>query len=364
MTQVLCLAVLTAAFSLRAQPPTPAETPGPRDAVLLTLAGTVEVAPAGATVFAPAQPNQILHLGDQVRSGKASRATLRLSDKSVLRLYELTTLEIKPPQQTGHNNVIDVKAGATYFFNRDKPQETQFQTPSASGAIRGTEFNLVVREDGQTELTLLDGQVDLTNEQGSLQLQSGEQASIAKGQAPKKTAAINAVNVIQWTLYYPAILDPDELEMPADLQNTLAPSLQAYRSGDLLQALAQYPDRDPVTEPDRVYRAALLLAVGEVGRAQELLTNSMSQARPLALAGALREMIASVKGEPFTNAAPGPSPPNGWPAPTPPSPSAAWPALLIWPGTPRPNRPTSVSRWSGSRNWNSVLAAPSRPWTP
>ena len=304
LTQGLCLAVLTAAFSLRAQPPTPAEAPGPREAVLLTLAGTVEVAPAGTTAFAPGQPNQVLHLGDQVRSGKASRATVRLSDKSVLRLYELTTLEIKPPQQTGHNDVIDVKAGATYFFNRDKPQETQFQTPSASGAIRGTEFNLVVREDGQTELTLLDGQVDLTNEQGSLQLQSGEQAAVTKGHAPQKTAAINAVNIIQWTLYYPAILDPDELEMPADLQTTLAPSLQAYRSGDLLQALAQYPDRDPVSEPDRVYRAALLLAVGEVGKAQELLANSMSQARPLALAGALREMIASVKGEPFTNAAP------------------------------------------------------------
>ena len=187
----------------------------------------MEVAPAGSTDFAPGQPNQILHLGDQVRSGKASRATLRLSDKSVLRLYELTTLEIKPPQQAGHNDVIDVKVGATYFFNRDKPQETQFQTPSASGAIRGTEFNLAVSEDGRTELTLLDGQVDVTNEQGSLALQSGEQATVEKGQAPKKTAVINAVNTIQWTLYYPAILDPDELEMPADLQATLAPSLEA-----------------------------------------------------------------------------------------------------------------------------------------
>ncbi|MGA2556537.1 MAG: FecR family protein, partial [Verrucomicrobiota bacterium] len=195
----LCLAVLAAALTLHAQTPAAAPTPGPRDVVLLTMAGAVDVAPAGTTAFAPAQTNQILHLGDQVRTGKASRASLRLSDKSVLRLYELTTLEIKPPQQAAHNDVIDVKSGATYFFNRDKPQETQFQTPSASGAIRGTEFNLVVREDGRTELTLLDGQVDLTNDQGSLQLQSGEQATVASGQAPQKTAVLNAVNVIQWT---------------------------------------------------------------------------------------------------------------------------------------------------------------------
>ena len=100
---------------------TPAPTPGPRDAVLVNFSGTVEVAAAGTTTFAPAQRDQILHLGDQVRSGKASRATIRLSDQSVLRVYESTTLEIKPPQQADHNDVIDVKSGATYFFNRDKP---------------------------------------------------------------------------------------------------------------------------------------------------------------------------------------------------------------------------------------------------
>jgi len=264
----------------------------------------VDVAPAGTTTWTPGKPNQILRQGDQIRSGKASRASIRLSDKSVLRVYELTTLEIKPPQQAGHNDVIDVKVGATYFFNRDKPQETQFQTPSASGAIRGTEFNLVVKEDGRTELTLLDGQVDLTNDKGSVQLQTGEQGTVDQGQAPQKSAILNAVNIIQWTLYYPAILDADELEMPADLQSTLAQSLQAYRTGDLLQALAKYPaDRAPASEVERVYRAALLLAVGQVDAAQALLHDSMGEARPAALAAALQEMIASVKGEPFTRAA-------------------------------------------------------------
>jgi tetratricopeptide (TPR) repeat protein len=307
LAQVLGLAVLTAASTLRAQTPNPAsaETPGPRDAVLLSFSGSVDVSPAGSTAFAPAKPNQILHLGDQVRSGKASRASLRLSDKSVLRLYESTTLEIKSPDQAGHNDVIDVKSGATYFFNRDKPQETQFQTPSASGAIRGTEFNLVVREDGQTELTLLDGEVDLTNEQGSLQLQTGEQATVAKGRAPQKTAVISAVNIIQWTLYYPAILDPDELDLPAEAQTALGPSLQAYRSGDLLNALAKFPaDRTPASGAERVYHAALLLAVGEVDQAQALLRDSVSEPRPAALAAALQEMIASVKGEPSTRTAP------------------------------------------------------------
>ena len=116
------------------------------------LTAQLRITLAGTPAWSPGHVNQILRSGDQLRSGKASRASVRLSDKSVLRVYELTTLEIKPPQQADHNDVIDVKSGATYFFNRDKPQETQFQTPSASGAIRGTEFNLVVKDDGTTRI--------------------------------------------------------------------------------------------------------------------------------------------------------------------------------------------------------------------
>ena len=120
------------AGSAQTATPAPAAVTNANDAVLLTIFGTVEVAPAGSTTFAPAHANQVLHIGDQVKSGKANRASLRLSDKSVVRLYELTTMEIKPPAPASHNDVIDVKAGATYFFNRDKPQERN----AVSHAIR------------------------------------------------------------------------------------------------------------------------------------------------------------------------------------------------------------------------------------
>ena len=184
--------------------------------MLVTVSGKVEVAPRGQTVWTPGHANQVLELGDRLRTGKNSRATLRLSNLSVLRVYELTTLEIQPPDQAGHRPVLGLESGAAYFFNRDKPSETQFRTPSASGAIRGTEFNIAVANNGRMELALLDGQVDLTNNQGTLQVQSGQEAVVDPGKAPKKMALINAVNTIQWTLYYPAILDPDELGLSAD----------------------------------------------------------------------------------------------------------------------------------------------------
>jgi outer membrane receptor protein involved in Fe transport len=280
------------------------QTPGPKDTELLSFAGTVEIAPAGTTTWSAGHAKQILHNGDQLRTGKNSRATLRLSDLSVFRVYELTTMTIQPPK-AGQNEVIEVKSGAAYFFNRDKPNQTQFQTPSSSGAIRGTEFNLVVAEDGTTTLTLLDGQVDLTNRQGSVQLESGQQAVVETGKAPKKSAILNAMNVIQWTLYYPAILDIDELELSADVKRSLSSSLDAYREGDLLQALVLYPEgRVAGSDSERVYHAALLLAVGNVDGASELLNKAAQESRAAALAEALKEMVAAVKGQPWNRTAP------------------------------------------------------------
>jgi hypothetical protein len=269
--------------------------PGPQDAVLLTFSGTVEVQPPTGGDYSAAHERQALHVGDKLRVGKNSRASLRMSDLSVLRVYESTVMEIKPPSKPAANRIIEIKSGAAYFFNRDKPQETEFQTPSASGAIRGTEFNLVVQEDGTTQLSLLDGEVVLANAEGSVDMHSGEQGTVQPGHAPQKTALIDAVNIIQWTLYYPAILDPDELEMDEGTRQTLAASLSAYRSGDLLDALAKYPgDQQGGPQSELVYHAALLLSVGRVDEAESILGGT-SEKRASALAEALRGMIATVK---------------------------------------------------------------------
>ena len=271
--------------------------------LLLSFEGTVEVAEAGSTVWRPARKEQPLKPGDRVRTGKNSRAMVRLSNLSVLRVYELSTLEIQPPQQQGNNPVIDVKKGSVYFFNRDRPSATQFRTPVASGAIRGTEFNLTGAEDGRMLLTVIDGVVDLQNELGSLELLTGEQAVAEPGKAPQKTAAVDAINVIQWTLYYPGVLNPDDLRLSDDLKNQLAPSLNAYRQGDLLKAVELYPfERESQSPDDKIYRAMLFLAVGKVDEAVRLIEN-LGSGQAAALGEALKELIAAVKHQPFDRAA-------------------------------------------------------------
>ena len=98
---------------------------------------------------------------------------------------------------------------------RTQPGFARFRwarTPLASGAIRGTEFELSVdTATGRTVLTLIEGAVDLSNALGEVALASGEQGIVDPGQAPRKTAALDTINVIQWTLYYPAVVVVAEL---------------------------------------------------------------------------------------------------------------------------------------------------------
>src|SRR5688572_15592914 len=129
-------------------------------------------------------------------------------------LFPYTTLFRSTGPEGKRTPVLNLFRGAIYFFHRERPVETGFETPLVSGAIRGTEFHLSVGENGETKLALLDGEVELSNAQGQLRLVTGEQAVVEPGAAPVKTPMLEAINIIQWCLYYPAVLDPDELELP------------------------------------------------------------------------------------------------------------------------------------------------------
>ena len=236
-------------------------------AVLLSIENKVETAPPASTQWSPGQTNQTLQAGDRLRTLRRSRALLRLSDLSVIRVNELTVLEIRAPS-TGQNGFLDLQSGSIYFFNRERPSTIEFRTPVASGAIRGTEFHLGVAENGETTLTVFEGEVSLSNAQGEMNFARGEQGIVSPGQAPRKTAVVNAINIIQWCLYYPAVYDAPDIP-------GIDESRAAYRRGNLLRALELYPaEREPASDAERVYLASLLLAVGQVDEAEPLAASS------------------------------------------------------------------------------------------
>jgi Flp pilus assembly protein TadD len=262
---------------------------------LLAAEGKVEISHGGAA-WAAAQTNSVLHTGDRIRTGLRSRAVVRLANLSVVRVNELTTFVVQPPSAPGKTSKLSIESGSTYFFSRERPADVEFSTPLSSGAIRGTEFNLSVSPtDSRTVVTLVDGALSISNSLGALDIASGEEATVEPGQPPKKTSVINTVNIIQWCLYYPGVLDLAELDFSDAEKSALEKSLADYRAGDLLGAVADYPSgRAPSSDTEKIYFAQLLLAAGQVAPA-EVQLDQLAAASPLA--GALREVIAAVKSQ-------------------------------------------------------------------
>jgi len=265
-----------------------AQTADNPPAVLLTVENIVDIAQRNAA-WAPAAAGQTLNVRERLRTGEDSRATVRLTDLSVLRMDELTETEILAPREGSAKPKLSLKQGSTYFFSREAAGEVQLETPAANGAIRGTEFVATVAANGKTTVTMLDGELELSNAQGSVLVHSGEQANAEPGRKPTKTAVIEAINIIQWCLYYPGVLDLNELGFSAARRASNA-SLTAYTEGDLLAALKTYRG-GAGSSADKVYHAGLLLAVGQVPKADRLLgeVNPGTPGR-----GALLTLIAAV----------------------------------------------------------------------
>src|SRR5690349_5214050 len=72
-----------------------------RTCLVLEAEGKVDVARKGSTAWTRVAANDKLQSGDRLRTGMRSRATLRWSELSVLRLSELTSMEIQPPPAPG-----------------------------------------------------------------------------------------------------------------------------------------------------------------------------------------------------------------------------------------------------------------------
>jgi outer membrane receptor protein involved in Fe transport len=304
-----CLLVLLAGNSSRAL----------AQATILSIEGGTNawITPRGTSREVPAFRSQRLDPGDRGHTGSRTRLTLQLADRSHARIREHSHFEIQKGAGEKEPILFTLRRGLGYFFLRGEPGELLIRSRGGTAASRGTEFVVEVDEEDGLLVTLVEGEVVLTNEHGLVRLVNRDpnwavQALARPGQQPQIQPKIAAINAVQWCLYYPGVLDPGDLPLTDFEARELGDSLAAYRAGDLAKALTSYPGDQPFSSASaKIYLAVLLLAVGEVEQAEQLLPPAPRPAidpepdRVLKrLAGAVRQMIAAVRHEPWDQTQP------------------------------------------------------------
>lgn len=241
-----------------------------QDATVLQIENIVQTAKGGGAAWSPAAKDQKLAVGDRIRTRQRSRATVGLTGLYTARLDQFTTIEITPGLVAADKPKLDLSGGAAFIFSREKDGEIDVRTPAANAALRGTQLFVRVETGGRTQIQVLEGSVELGNSQGKLRLGAGEAGEVFPNRAPRRTAVIEARNLLQWALYYPAVLDPDEIGMNAGDRSRFSKSLAAYRRGDLLGAARLLPAGTPASRGGILFQAGTLLAVGRTDEAATL----------------------------------------------------------------------------------------------
>jgi len=237
-------------------------------AQMVSVQGTVEVRLEGETAWRPARLNDTYCAGDTVRVLEKSRADVTLSTRPVLRLDQNSNITFGGVREE-RTSLINLLQGAVHFFSRS-PRSLDVQTAFVDAGVEGTEF-LIKADSDRTLISVFEGKVVASNAVGSLPLTDGQSAVTEDGKAPVIAVVARPRDAVQWSLYYPPVInfDTDEFQSGSGWQGMVGNSLEAYRSGNIQKAFDDIEGvSESVSDPGFLaYRASLLLAVGRIDEA-------------------------------------------------------------------------------------------------
>lgn len=266
---------------------------------IISIQGMIELRRTHQTSWQPAVMQAAICPGDTIRARSHSRAALLLSNASVLRLDQKTSMTFPKAENSESASLLDLFSGAIHIITRT-PKPFKIRTPFVNAGVDGTEFFAGV-DDDSAKLVIFEGTVSVSNDQGSLSLSGHEAAITARGTAPRKISIINPSDAVQWALYYPAIIHYQSGGLANELTALpeLTRSIELYRQGKAFEALALLDAISPRDDTVnlQLYRAGLLLAVGQADEARTSIGAVLAIQPDNSDAHALLAMIAVVQND-------------------------------------------------------------------
>jgi tetratricopeptide (TPR) repeat protein len=236
-----------------------------------------------------AQLNEKLCEGGQIWVKPNSRVSLALPGNDVLRLNENTVLTLKAIN-FNKASILDIVKGFIHFIAR-KPKEVKIESGIANAAPLGTEFAFSV-DASKAALWVYEGGVKFYNQQGSINLSSGQAAEAYLGKAPQIRMDIKPQDAVNWALYYPALLPASDGVQSAD--PAISAAIGEYHKGRIDLAL-QRLDAISIAQQTPYFhkiRGAMRLIVGQVDLAQQDIKTVQANKPHDADALALQSVIA------------------------------------------------------------------------
>ncbi len=145
---------------------------------------------------------QDLLTGDGLQTGDLGSMALVFHDKTQIRVHRNSSLIVKAVSKDGNEgqSVFKLNHGGVWARSPRGGAGVSIETPSATAAIRGTDWSLTVNKQGRTTLIVLAGDVVLQNAMGRVTVTRGEIAFAEIGKAPRKTILVAPSDRSQ--LYY------------------------------------------------------------------------------------------------------------------------------------------------------------------
>src|SRR6478735_4451372 len=195
LTVLVCSAALVPA-ALHAEPlPRAAPVAG---SVIRTRSGETAVLVPSPAVRR-AEVLQQLKAGDVLRTGDTGALALVFADQTQVRLGPHSVLVVREVR-AGQPSTLQLQRGRAWGRSPSGRTRLSVETPSATAAIRGTEW-AIAADEGETTLQVFDGAIEFANDAGSLTVSAGEAATARPGQAPTRVVLVNRVGREQM-LYY------------------------------------------------------------------------------------------------------------------------------------------------------------------
>ncbi len=170
--------------------------------------------------------------GDILRTNETGQLAVLFSDRTQVRLGRNSTLVVKLiTADTSADTVLQLQTGTIWARAERGGAGVRVETPAAAAAIRGTDWTMTV-SGSQTSLNVLEGVIQLSNPQGSVEVRQGEGAVASIGQAPHKVVIIDSDDREQMLFFLP----PREAfeRMPPSVQ----PVAQMKREADRIASMA------------------------------------------------------------------------------------------------------------------------------